>query len=155
MNLIKLHIENNKIEESNLNRQLFWTKNDIGNKKVLILQREIKKRYFSCNCEYISSMLSIEEILEIIKKYDLIILSADEPIGINEKIEKEIQNSSIKKVSIINAGYLNMSLSVSLYNESNQFLQTEKENINWVRHDDFIWSIKCRISRNNFFFSYF
>ncbi|MDN5043793.1 ThiF family adenylyltransferase [Aliarcobacter butzleri] len=132
-----LLIDGDIIEESNLNRQFFWNRDDIGQKKVVVLSREIEKRYTKCNCTYIDLMTKIEDILKIIEETDLVVLSADEPIGISSIIEQKIKQLK-SNTSIIHSGYVGSNLGISLYNKNNDFLENNLEQIDWIRHSDFI-----------------
>lgn len=130
-------IDGDIIELSNLNRQFFWNKNDIGQKKVAILAQEIEKRYENCKCTCMDCMASVQDILKIIVDIDLVVLSADEPIGISNTIERKIKQLKLN-TSIIHAGYAGSRLGLSIYNKNNNFSENKTDTIQWVRHNDFI-----------------
>lgn len=101
-------IDGDKIEESNLNRQLMFTENDIGSYKTSILARELKKRNSNLNITEINSYIT-EELLDNVLKN---ISDLDKTIGVlsgdSENAVLETTKSFAKnKVPFLNIGYLN------------------------------------------------
>lgn len=82
-NLIILDFD--KVENSNLNRQYTYSKNDIGKLKVDALSHFLEDRYDELNLEkIIAKIRNKNDIYSIFSRYlpDLIVFSADYPIGI-------------------------------------------------------------------------
>lgn len=76
-------IDGDVIEESNFNRQLMWTRNDIGRKKVDVLKERINERFPQIIvCADSSSMVTREKIDFYTPISNGILFSADEPLGI-------------------------------------------------------------------------
>lgn len=74
-------IDPDVIEASNLNRQILWSKQDIGKPKVEALKKILEDRY-DVKCEALKLNLLEKKSLDWIKQYDAVVLSADEPLGI-------------------------------------------------------------------------
>ncbi|MFU8927599.1 ThiF family adenylyltransferase [Acinetobacter puyangensis] len=127
-------IDDDKIEESNLNRQLLWTRSDIGQYKVNILFQVIKDRFPNVNCELIIKKIHDADIMDLCNKKDLIILTADEPLGIGNEGIDSIDAKSRPKV--ISCGYTHSILTVNYNNQSNETF-TKKDTF-WRRNPYFI-----------------
>ncbi|MGM0857671.1 MAG: ThiF family adenylyltransferase [Pseudomonadota bacterium] len=78
-------IDGDVIEKSNLNRQFFWRLSDVGELKTKVLKRELEARYSGSNIVTYDEHMSLGEASELTKNYDLVILTADEPLGVGEK----------------------------------------------------------------------
>ncbi|MDR2008068.1 MAG: ThiF family adenylyltransferase [Alphaproteobacteria bacterium] len=73
-------IEFDKVEISNLNRQILYTENDIGNYKADIALKRIKEFNSKLNLEIINTKIeSQEQLQELIKGYDVVVCVADRP----------------------------------------------------------------------------
>ena len=53
------------VEKSNLNRQLFWTLQDVGFKKVMVLKAALEARFESLKIKCIDSNLQIEDVCNL------------------------------------------------------------------------------------------
>lgn len=123
-------IDGDIIEKSNLNRQILWTKKDIGHKKVTVLKDIIEDKYDDVIVNAIDSFLSEEELVCLSPAYDLVIISADEPMGIGNSISKK------NLTNLIICGYINTKLSFSFYSKKYESLN---ENYNqFTRIPNFI-----------------
>jgi hypothetical protein len=97
-------VEFDKIEKSNLNRQLFFTKKSIGSYKADIIKKSINERFDEVEVEVIK-----EQIVESnIEKYfsdgiNAAFVTADDPIEISKKCQLIANKLAIP---LINAGYL-------------------------------------------------
>ena len=74
------------IEESNLNRQFFWTTNDIGLKKVEVLRDAVATRYPDTKVVISSLNHNFDELLSFANDHDACIVTADEPLGLGAEL---------------------------------------------------------------------
>lgn len=73
-------VDFDKIELSNLNRQILYTESDIGKSKVFTAYENIKKFSPTANINPIEKkMSSKEDVLSVVKGHDLVICVADKP----------------------------------------------------------------------------
>lgn len=122
------------IEESNLNRQFFWRRSDIGQKKVDILKNEIISRHPELCVYTYSDFLSEESLESLVNSMDLVILTADEPIGVYDARLKALAIKGDFK--LITAGYFHSHLTVTyICNVESKIKQTPVE---WNRNPWFI-----------------
>lgn len=70
------------IDPSNLNRQILYTLDDVGSRKVDVLAREIGKRFPDVSVEAIPTRLSAETLGSLLTKVSATLLTADDPIGL-------------------------------------------------------------------------
>ena len=102
-------IDGDLIEESNLNRQLFWTKFDLGKSKVAVLAESIQHRFPHANVVPISSeVLTCEQLLELLEPHGItepavLIHSADKPLGSAVSLAQKFSKKS--GIPVIAAGY--------------------------------------------------
>lgn len=104
-------VDHDSIELSNLNRQFFWTRQDIGCKKVHVLARELEKRYPSAQVEILDAAFDESVLKAFIESYDLVILTADEPLGVGDQYLTDLANRDV--IKLITAGYFHSYLKVS------------------------------------------
>lgn len=90
------------IEESNLNRQLFWTLADVGRHKVEILKTRILERFPWVEIETMPNAVSLESASSLIHDSDAVLFTADEPAGISRSVG--FLASQQKKI-FVSAGY--------------------------------------------------
>lgn len=121
-------IDGDTVELSNLNRQFFWMPHDEGKKKVHVLQREIRIRHPKIKCEAFDEYILDEEIQKIATSFDVVLLTADEPLGLGNAL------ASCPGLLIIGGGYIHQHVSFGI-NES-RLRQGEK--ITWHRTPFFI-----------------
>lgn len=97
-------VDDDRIELSNLTRQLMFTEIDVGKNKTIILKSSIEKRNSSVIVNTINLRIaSYQDLLLLPPNINLIILSADEP----SEIIKWVNLYSIAfKVPFINIGYV-------------------------------------------------
>lgn len=93
------------IESSNLNRQLFWRKQDIGNTKVATLQREINDRFDNIDIRTIEKELGYEDILQLVSTHDFsaIAITADNPPTL---VSRAGELASVLGIPVVSGGYL-------------------------------------------------
>jgi hypothetical protein len=70
------------IEESNFNRQFFWTRSDIGKLKVDILKLRLLERYDNLQIHLHTEKVQLANLETIVSSVDAILFTADEPIGL-------------------------------------------------------------------------
>lgn len=127
-------IDGDVIEESNLNRQFFWRLNDIGSKKVEILTRELNDRYPDLEIDNYDDEVSNDTILSYTNGYDLVILTADEPLRVgDEKMKTIAKQGSIK---LITCGYFHSNLTITFTTKASDTL--EQNEYSWRRNPWFI-----------------
>lgn len=78
-------IDPDVIEESNLNRQFFWSHDTVGKYKAETLQALISSRY-KTTCSSMTRSVTDDELPEHVIGFDAVILSADEPPGVGQSI---------------------------------------------------------------------
>ncbi|WP_207442936.1 MULTISPECIES: ThiF family adenylyltransferase [unclassified Delftia] len=120
-------VDDDLVENSNLNRQLFWTLEDVGKNKVEVLEREIGKRFPDVECTVQLSSLSNGAIEEMAAGFSDIAITADEPLGIG----RNLKNGCAEKV--VSSGYFHgySRLEVGSKDLSQDFIQ-------WHRGPEFI-----------------
>lgn len=91
-----------EVEASNLNRQLLWSRSDVGRKKVTVLQERLLERY-SFDCQTLAE--AAEECIfdEVTDGIDAVVLSADEPIGVGQSSLTRLAID--KEFLLISTGY--------------------------------------------------
>lgn len=97
------------IESSNLNRQFFYTKDTIGKYKSEVLKEELHKRYDNLNIESNHNKLTSQGLKEETAYSDIVIFTADEPIGVINDYLQDLSSSEKVPQLILHAGY-NMNL---------------------------------------------
>lgn len=114
------------IEESNLNRQMFWTQRDQGKFKVDILVFALYERFNkSVQVLGIQEELSTNELNSEMREASLAIISADNPLGIHLKIANTFAKNGIP---VVGGGYNNTN---SIHFEQSLFIDCEKEPSVW------------------------
>jgi len=95
-----LLLDDDVIEESNLNRQFLFQEDDIGLKKVDILEARLKKINSTLNVKKIES--NLEQVNLQNENISLIILSADS----DNSLTKMTKLATQKRIPLISVGYL-------------------------------------------------
>ena len=90
------------IEKSNLNRQLFFTKRDIGKSKVEVLKREILKRFENVTVKIIKEFTSEEIINTHLQKCTVALVTADDPMNL---YYTAIAYAKKRKIPLLSCGY--------------------------------------------------
>lgn len=128
-------IDEDIIELSNLNRQFFWRKQDLGRQKVDVLARELSERYSHINLSVMEEKVESNNIQEITQGYDLIFLTADEPLGIGVEELKSLAYKGL--IKLIACGYFHSNLIVEYV--TNSYVKSDKHTkLNWMRNPWFI-----------------
>ena len=70
-------IDGDEVSVSNLNRQVLFGENDLGKSKVEAAASYFKKKYADFQIEEIPEFISVQNALEIIPDYDLVIDGSD------------------------------------------------------------------------------
>lgn len=93
------------IESSNLNRQLFWRRKDVGKPKATILQREINDRFDNINIQTVELELNYDDIVELATSNNIsaIAITADSPPTL---VSKSGELASAVGLPVVSGGYL-------------------------------------------------
>lgn len=70
-------VENDKVDLSNLQRQIMYSENSVGRNKIEETEERLKKLNKNVNIEKYSSRLTAKNALEIVEKYDVIVDGSD------------------------------------------------------------------------------
>ncbi|MBV6824222.1 ThiF family adenylyltransferase [Pseudomonas sp. PD9R] len=107
-------VDSDTIEKSNLNRQLFWRKKDIGKYKVLALKAAIEERFDSTKIETINRKLSFDDLLQLstIVKYTTIVVTADDPATLAARCGELSKKTS---TPVVSGGYLHTHCSANFF----------------------------------------
>lgn len=82
-------IDYDKVEISNLNRQLFYTRNDVGERKVDVFSRKIEEEFKEVEVITLADKVASKKIEKLNKyKCDNIVLCADKPCDISNIVSK-------------------------------------------------------------------
>jgi RimJ/RimL family protein N-acetyltransferase len=95
--------DGDSIEESNLNRQLFWTRKDIGKFKTRALIEKLHERFDGCDIQAINQKIDKDWIKANARNSECIVIAADEPetlVGSGPEIALECG------VHVFGAGYM-------------------------------------------------
>ncbi|MCS4509936.1 HesA/MoeB/ThiF family protein [Xylophilus ampelinus] len=122
-------IDHDTIEESNLNRQFFWTKQHIGLPKVNVLRSEIFARYSDIDVSTESSLLDINSIVSLADAHDACIVIADEPLGISANI------AALSRAFVVSDAYFHR---YSCYFARFSSCEIGTSSINWSRGPNII-----------------
>lgn len=95
-------VDADRIEASNLNRQIFFTRQSIGEFKVVALEQELERRFQGLRINTVISTITSDILPCICKDADGIFLAADYPIGIVTATQDFAQQS---KLTFVHAGY--------------------------------------------------
>lgn len=99
------------IEKSNLNRQFFYDKADVGKLKIDVLEKAIHARFDDVIVNKIAKKIEIDNFVDIAEKYSLVISTLDEPAYISQELSIL---SNEKKMNVLFAGYMNQYSAVYL-----------------------------------------
>lgn len=104
------------VEISNLNRQIIYTKNDIGLKKVDVLNN-----YFDGELKVMYNKITTEkELLDIYKNYDYVFKCIDKPFQIHRWFYSALQNTKIPYFSwMINGSRITNTSLFEIKNDAN------------------------------------
>lgn len=97
-------VDADKIEKSNLTRQVLFSEQDVGKYKINILERELIKRNHNTIVKTINLNINSIDDFNKIEKSDVFIISADSPF---ELIEWTNQYCVLNQQAYINVGYIN------------------------------------------------
>ncbi|AKF48248.1 ThiF family adenylyltransferase [Pseudomonas fragariae (ex Marin et al. 2024)] len=123
------------IEKSNLNRQLFWTLNDVGNKKVDVLKSALESRFEGLNIDVLDRTSSIEDLCELASSdITAAAVTADNPATLARESWKISESC---KIPVVSGGYLHhICLSFDFLPEEYRYLKekdAESESEEWLR----------------------
>lgn len=96
-------IDNDVVERSNLNRQLFWSLQDVGKLKVDVLREQLLARFPNVFVESIPKVVTEETLEYFIAEANAVLLTADEPLGLTV-FAREIARR--RKIPLVTTGYM-------------------------------------------------
>lgn len=124
-------IDGDTIEASNLNRQLFWTKSDIGSLKVSTLEKRIAERFDGCSVEAISSKISVQTIYEKGRDCNGIAITADEPITL---VSESPAIARALGIPVVSSGYMHSEAMAFCFSGKTEFeLKNMSDSNFWKR----------------------
>ncbi|WP_083745180.1 ThiF family adenylyltransferase [Variovorax sp. KK3] len=91
--------DDDTIEISNLNRQFFWTRDDVGKTKVSVLSHLLAERYPHIKLDVVTKKMQAADAISLADSYDALVVTADEPLGLGREISER------SKVFVAYAGY--------------------------------------------------
>lgn len=99
-----LLIDDDIVEKSNLNRQLFWTRADEGRKKVEVLKQALESRFEQLHIECLDSALGIDELAVLADgPVSAVVITADNPSTLAREGWKIAERCG---VPVVSGGYL-------------------------------------------------
>ncbi|MCC7332858.1 MAG: ThiF family adenylyltransferase [Flavobacteriales bacterium] len=116
-------IDHDIVEKSNLNRQILWSLNDVDKHKVDVLKDFIKNRFPEINIKTHNKEISPNSIEQFVKKADVVLFTADNPIGM---INHAYDFSKKYNFKLISTGYLLNMAGIEIWSK-------EKQKISWHR----------------------
>jgi len=96
-------VEPDIVELSNLNRQIFFTRKDVGKYKADVINNTIQERFPDVNVEVIKKVIVEETIRDLIKGFQIVFTTADDPINLSSKTHLLAKEEGIIS---INTGYI-------------------------------------------------
>ncbi|MFC4766962.1 HesA/MoeB/ThiF family protein [Effusibacillus consociatus] len=97
-------VDHDHIELSNLTRQILYSEQSVGMKKVAVAKERLRE--LNSKVEFISveqKVQNVDNVKKIIKDADFVVLSADSPEGIHYWVDRACYESNIPYTSV---GYL-------------------------------------------------
>jgi ThiF family len=117
-------IDGDSIENSNFNRQPFWTNDTVGRLKSKVLKNELERRFNGLSIATLE--IDVSSILydknSCLMNIDVAIISVDTPLGVNIKVGKFLEQIG---VPFVGGGYSHSTMVV--YDEISE-LKDEDEN---------------------------
>lgn len=129
-------VDGDTIEESNLNRQFFWEKKDIGKSKTAKLKETLENRFPIVRCHAIGQYIDEKCLTDLAANHDIIIISADEPLGFGNSSSHQISKNNHKL--ILSTGYFHRFLSVQAQPKNPEEVSPPTEIIYWRRGLNFV-----------------
>lgn len=119
-------VDGDKIEQSNLNRQLVYGISDVGRPKVEVVAEQLKARFPRTFVESVGIHAAPHTVDQICKGADAILLTADEPLGI---LRATADHAASASVPLVVAGY---NVRSSIVTSSWEQGDTDKQ-VEWYR----------------------
>ncbi|WP_354120187.1 ThiF family adenylyltransferase [Bradyrhizobium sp. LA6.12] len=119
-------IDGDKIEQSNLNRQLLYALADIGRSKVQVVTEQIQARFPRTFVEPVATHADPHALDQICQSADAILLTADEPLGI---LSATADHAAVANIPLVVAGY---NVRSSLVSSTWELGPTDKQ-VDWYR----------------------
>lgn len=129
-------IDPDVIEASNLNRQFLWGRSDVGRAKVDVLKEALECRYILRSCQPLKQQVNDTHLEELTIGADVVVLSADEPLGWGQEKLKEL--ASEKGFLTVSCGYYQNRALVRAHGKTPTKACEDTIAINWSRSPNFI-----------------
>ncbi|KAA0994459.1 ThiF family adenylyltransferase [Pseudomonas sp. ANT_J12] len=108
--------DGDRIEESNLNRQLFWRRSDVGGFKTDVLQEILQEKFPDINVQTIKRQLDLDDADRLISEgYDAVVVTADEPATLASECKRLADKH---RIPVVSGGYLHRMCMTNFYNGS-------------------------------------
>jgi hypothetical protein len=107
-------VDHDRIERSNLNRQLLWSERDIGRAKVDVLAERIVERFPNTAIDVRLAQVDESELPRLMSDVDGVLLTADEPLGLGAAAGRI---ADAQGTVLVTAGYVLAEANVALVRE--------------------------------------
>jgi len=130
--------DGDRIEESNLNRQLFWRRSDVGAFKVDVLRGILEEKFPDVDVTTLKRSLDLDDVRELIKQgYDAVVVTADEPVTLAAQCK---QLADDYKIPVVSAGYLHRMCMTNFYTgEASQVVESADDDCTPSAQRPFDW----------------
>lgn len=123
-------VDKDKVEQTNLNRQLFYTKEDVGRGKIDVLEENVLKNWSGVTIKKWEQFITKEEqVLNILDQanYQIVINCADTPSNIEYIIAEACSEKDIPVIS----GHVGLETGTinPIYDRYNQFNKSDSKEI--------------------------
>lgn len=129
-------VDPDTIEASNLNRQFLWERNDVGRPKVEVLKNALERRYSLRSCLALVQQVDDSQLDELTRGVDVVVLSADEPLGVAQKKLKDLSHKN--GFLTISCGYYQNTALVKAFGKPDAQTEDDSDAIMWTRAPHFI-----------------
>ncbi|SFR85673.1 ThiF family protein [Microbacterium sp. cf046] len=95
-------VDGDRVEESNLNRQLFYTLRDVGRLKIEVLQEALVARFPDLRISTSPTYVHQDDYTEALGYSSFVAVTADDPVGLSVDVAAALSRTETKVVA---AGY--------------------------------------------------
>lgn len=120
-------VDDDRIESSNLNRQLFFTRADLGKSKVDVVKEAVAERFPDVAVEAVKARVSAGNLAILARRADAILHTIDNPIEITRSVRRYARTSG---VALVSAGY---SVSHAMVTSERASLPGLDRGVEWMR----------------------
>lgn len=106
-------IDGDRIEESNLNRQLFWRRSEVGAFKADVLKDILQEKFPGMYVETVKHNLDLDDADRLIAGgYDAVVVTADEPVTLASECKRLADKH---RIPVVSGGYLHRMCMTNFY----------------------------------------